>query len=297
MAVAYPEQKFQDWFTQQWAILFGRRINPKDYPWLLGPFGGLHGIGENFINQLAGEEGLIVQRNEEPKGLITSIQMLELDDTELSRLSFAVIDFYEQTSIYQLYLNVRWNPFFKPLGILVNRLFSNRINQLNMPTDNTQNPESLSSEIISLIDPLTGEVKYTIWLRTNTTNNRVMYAGIYGLCTLPSGKTCIKVVFPLPKGNATVILTPRVGRRGELILDSSGKKFGDAGFYFLLSDAKGRYWSHFISSFRDQFIISTENNFVTAKQTLSLWKLKVLKCTYRISKINENTEYARNVTR
>jgi hypothetical protein len=68
---------------------------------------------------------------------------------------------------------------------------------------------------------------------------KVIFLGIYSLCTLPSGKPCVKAVFPLPKGNATVIMSPTVGQNGELILDSTGKKFADPGFYFLLSN-----WTH-----------------------------------------------------
>ena len=63
--------------------------------------------------------------------------------------------------------------------------------------------------------------------------NKVIYSGIYTTCTLLSGITCIKAIFPLPKGNAIVILKPSVREQKELILNSSGEKFGDTGFYFL----------------------------------------------------------------
>lgn len=53
MVLAYPMQKIQDWFTQQWVILWGVKIAPEEFPWLIGPFGYLSGIGENFIIQLA----------------------------------------------------------------------------------------------------------------------------------------------------------------------------------------------------------------------------------------------------
>ncbi|WP_445432176.1 hypothetical protein [Chryseobacterium indoltheticum] len=99
---------------------------------------------------------------------------------------------------------------------------------------------------------------------------------------MPSGKTCVKAVFPLPNGNATVLMIPSVGENGELILDSSGKKFGDAGFYFLLKDSKGEYWSQFISSFRDRLIIGSENDLISAEQTLTLWHIKVLTFNYKI---------------
>ena len=89
-------------------------------------------------------------------------------------------------------------------------------------------------------DSKTDKVKRTIWLRTFKSTGQVVYSGVYETCTIPSGKTCIKAISPLPNGNATVILTPRVGKHGELILDSSGQRIGDSGFYFLLKDSKGQ---------------------------------------------------------
>jgi hypothetical protein len=281
MGLAYPMQQFQDWFTQQWVILWGTKINPKDFPWLIGPFGNLNGIGDNFINQFAEKENLIIQRDTKSQGLIPSIDMLNLSDLELSNLSQKVIGFYEHTAQYNLHFTVKWNPFFKIFGVLVNKLFSNRINQLNIPTKNIKNSESIKSEIITLLDPKSNKVRYTIWLRTFS-NGQIIYSGVYGTCKLPSGKTCVKAVFPLPKGNATVIMSPIVGTNGELILDSSGKKNGDAGFYFLLNDSKGNYWSQFIGSFRDRLIIGTENDYISAEQTLTLWSQNVLKFNYKI---------------
>jgi hypothetical protein len=215
-------------------------------------------------------------------GLIPSIAMLNLSKNELSKLSRRVIDFYEKTSNYNLKLSVKWNPFYKIFGVLVNKLFSNRINQLNIPIDNDGNIKSLKSELITLSDAKTGKSKYTIWLRTSTTNGQVMYSGIYGTCELPSGKTCIKAVFPLPNGNATIILNPCVGENGELILESSGNKIGDAGFYFLLKDFKGNYWTQFISSFRDRLTVNSGNDEIYAEQILTLWRQTVLKMTYKI---------------
>ncbi len=193
-----------------------------------------------------------------------------------------MIGFYENTANYNLNFSVEWNPFFRFFGVLLNKLFSNRINQLNIPINNIENPEPISSEIISLTDPITKLVKYTGWFRSVKSTGQVIYSGFYSTSTLPSGKTCIKAVFPLPNGNATVLMTVAVGTNGELILDSSGKKFGDAGFYFLLKDSKGNYWSQFISSFRDRLIISSENDQLSATQILTLWHMRVLKFTYKI---------------
>lgn len=284
MNLADTMQKFQDWFTQQWVIICGRKINPVEYSWLIGSFGEVNGIGEKFIHQLAEKENLTIIRNSHSKGLLDSVSSLNLSENEIKNLSKKVIDFYEKTSEYKLQLNVKWNPIFKIFGYIVNRLFSQRINQLNIPTNNIQSSEDLTSEIIELAAKNTDEVKYTIWLRKFQSTGEVIYSGIYTTCTLPSKITCVKAIFPLPKGNATVILKPSVGEKNELILDSSGNKFGDAGFYFLLNDSKGNCWSKYIKSFTDKLTVSDENEKLKAKQTLKLWNLKVSTFEYEMKK-------------
>lgn len=136
MSLADTMQKFQDWFTQQWVIICGRKINPSENTWLFGPFGEVSGIGEKFIHQLAQKEDLTIIRKSNSKGLLDSISSLYLSENEIKKLPKNVIDFYEKTSEYKLQLNVKWNPIFKIFGYVVNRLFSQRINQLNIPTNN-----------------------------------------------------------------------------------------------------------------------------------------------------------------
>lgn len=283
MGLAYPMQDFQDWFTQQWVIIRGRKIDPEEHSWLIGPFGNVGGIGEAFIDQLAEKEGLVIKRDGRSNGLIPSISDLNLPESELSRLSEPVIDFYENTAYHDLSMSVRWIPFFRTLGVLTNKLFSKRINQLNIPTQNFDDSESLTSEIITLADPVSNESRYTIWFRTIKSSGAVVYSGVYGTSTLPSGKTCIKAVFPLPNGNATVLMTPSVGPAGELTLDSSGKRFGDAGFYFLLRDSKGDVWAQFIRSFRDRLTVSLKDDHISAEQNLTLFNLRVATFSYRIT--------------
>lgn len=284
MNLAYPSQKTQDWFTQQWVILCGQKISIEDEKWLLGPFGNLNGIGEDFIHQLAEKEHLIIIRNQENQGLIPNFKYLDIPEIQLQLLSNKVIDFYENTSNYELNFSIKWNPYFKPFGILVHKLFSKRINQLNLPIQDSLDKETLSSEIIQLFDSESNELKYTIWLRKTADTNTVVYSGIYGTCKLPNGKTCVKAIFPLPKGNATVILNPIVNKNGELNLESSGTKFGNAGFYFLLEDSKSQNWAQFIKSFRDCLTIGENETKIEATQSLSLWNLKVLELKYQINK-------------
>lgn len=284
MGIAHKKQNFLDWITQQWVILFGKRIDKKENEWLIGPFGSKNGIGSRFINQLAEKEQLIIDRNKKGKGLIQSINQLNLSEDDLKVLSKEVIDLYENTADYDFDLKVKWNPLFKGCGRLLKLLFSNRIEQLNVPIKNIKNSEALSSEIIHYLDAKTREVKRTIWLRKFETTGEIVYSGIYETCETPSGKTCIKAIFPLPYGNATVILVPSVGKNGELILKSSGKKFGDSGFYFLLNDSKGSFWAKFIKSFEDRLVASVKSDRITVEQTLKIWSLNVLKLEYNIKK-------------
>lgn len=289
MGIAHRKQNIQDWITQQWVILFGRRIDKKEHEWLLGPFGNTNGIGLKFINQLAEKEQLIIDKNKKDKGLIQAINQLNLSKDDLNLLSKDVIDFYENTSNYDFDLKVKWNPFFKGCGILLKFLFSNRIEQLNVPIENIKDSRALTSKIIHLIDAKTNDIKRTVWLRTFRATGQVVYSGVYETCVIPTGQTCIKAIFPLPNGNATVILNPSVEKNGDLILKSSGIKFGDSGFYFLLNDSKGNLWAKYIKSFEDKLVASSKNDRIFVEQTLTFWKLKVLKFEYNIKKTTHDS--------
>lgn len=281
MNYAFPGQKLQDWLTQQWVIFRGKKIDPNENEWLVGPFGNVGVIGEEYISQLAEKENLIVVRNAKA-GLIPDMGHLLASGNQRETLSGDIINFYDNTSNYVLNLSLQWNSFFRFMGVLIARLFSNRINQLNIPIRNFRDDEELNSEIINLVDPESRKTVYTFWFRSVKSTGQVIYSGIYDVCKLPSGEKCIKAVFPLPNGNATVFMKPRVGPNSELILESAGKKFGDAGFYFSLKDSKGNYWSRFIKSFRDRIVIKSENGQITAEQTLTLWNCRVLQFNYKI---------------
>ncbi len=282
MKFALRKQNFQDWFTQQWAILWGRRIDTESNEWLLDPFGKPGMTGQEFIGQIIKDENLFIDKTKEIEGLIPSFNDLNLSDQ--SKLSKAISDFYERTELYELHLTIQWNPLFKILGKLVNTWFSTRIGQLNIPTKNIKNPQPLKSEIITLSDEKTNQIKYTIWYRTILASGSTMFSGIYSTCILTSGETCIKASFPLPNGNATVILKPEIDMNGQFILNASGRKFGDPGFYFVLKDSKGSLHSQYVRSFRNKLSFEISEEKISAKQILTLWNLKVLEFSYFISK-------------
>ncbi|MCB0479413.1 MAG: hypothetical protein KDC84_14695 [Crocinitomicaceae bacterium] len=284
MGIAKGKQSLQDRVTQQWVILTGKKINTEDFSWLLGPFGETDGIGDRFIQDLAKKEGLRIDTVEINKGLIQSINQLNLRKEELSILPLSIVDFYENTSNYHLELRVKWNPFFKIFGVLLRLIFSKRIQQLNVPLQNSKDSDELTNQIIHLKDKKTDEVKRTIWLRKIKSTAQVVYSGVYETCILPSGQACVKAIFPLPNGSATVILTPKVTDKGHLILESSGKEIGDSGFYFLLSDSNDQLWAKFIKSFKDTLILKEVNDGILATQKLTIWGLRLVEFEYKINK-------------
>jgi len=99
-------------------------------------------FGSQFIAQLAKEEDLIIDNHKKNRGLIQSIKQLNLSKEDSKKLSKNVIDFYENTSNYDFDLKVDWNPVFKVFGKLLQKLFSNRIEQLNVPIKDIENSRS-----------------------------------------------------------------------------------------------------------------------------------------------------------
>ncbi len=144
----------------------------------------------------------------------------------------------------------------------------------------------MKSEIIKLIDKNTNKTKYTVWYRTLKKNNNVVYSGAYSICELPnSEQKCLKVVFPLPNGNATVILKWEILADGSLKLSSDGKTFGENGFYFTLKDKQKNYWARFVDSL-DEWITVYEDadKVLRADHDLSFLGIPFLKLHYKMQK-------------
>ncbi|MBX3746294.1 MAG: hypothetical protein KF833_13390 [Verrucomicrobiae bacterium] len=181
-----------------------------------------------------------------------------------------------------------WKPGFGTLGYLVARLFSRRIQQLNLP--HGSNREIIfNSELIQLCDQ-DGRIQYTIWHRSIGDTGEVVFFGIYSTCRIPSGEACVKVTFPLPCGSATVIFRPQSDPQGGLLLVSSGESDGDPGFYFLVQDRQGCVWKHYLSGFREGIVVrEARDGSLTAEHTLRLWSLCVYSMKYSMEDMTSGT--------
>ena len=289
MAFAYPSQRLQDWLSQQWCICTGRRLTSSEATWLTGPYGNVDIIEDQYVGLLAAAENLVIKKNEPGSGLLPSISVLNLSQGDAARLRPEIADFYEHTLNYQLEVWSQWCQFFRPFAGLIARLYSRRLQQLNLPLDPLDTAFGIRSQIYKIVDPRTSESKYTVWYRHLKANEHVIYSGIYSHCTIPDGRTCVKVVFPLPRGNATVIMSVAVGKNGSLQLISRGRKFGDPGFYFLLQDSKGQHWTKYIPSFHESITVYVDDErTLRADHILNLWGSKALQLHYKMSPVSQS---------
>jgi hypothetical protein len=142
----------------------------------------------------------------------------------------------------------------------------------------------MTSEVIQLRQPESGKVRYTAWVRTSRLTGDVVYAGSYSLCSIPGHDgPCVKVAFPLPNGNAIVIMRPTAHEDGSFSITSSGRGLGDPGFYFTVHGKSGRVWARYVRAMRERIHVYTaEDEGVRADHVLTLWGVTFLRIHYRL---------------
>jgi hypothetical protein len=269
------------WFIYRLIALRGRTHAWRDVPWLAGPLGD-RVIGDAPYREVAANEGLTIEREAKDAGLVPDFQALRDDRCDPDRLAPLVREFYEHTTRFAMDV---WSRTYFPTNLALYLLvttISRQVNQLNFPLSPLEAALGMSSEIISLRKP-DGRVRYTGWFRTLGGPARVLYTGFYMTEHTPNHGPCVKVVFPMPHGNATVLLKPRIEPDGALVLDSQGKRFGDAGFYRL--DARGadrvRVWH--IKTLKELFRVYVDDHGVLrCDHTVRFLGLPVLRLHYKI---------------
>lgn len=274
----------QDKITQYWVKTTGRKINPETDGWLIGPIGDEDIIGDKFIQNLVKEGNLNYSSNTPNAGLLENISDLDFTQDELDILNKQVVDFYVNTSNYDFEIWSEWKSFFKPFGKALSIIFSKRLQQLNLPLNSLDSSKGIKSEIIKLSnEDLT---KWTVWYRKLKSTNDVIYGGIYTTVFVPKyNKSLLKVIFPLPNGNASVVMTKKVLLDGSLLLSSDGKIFGDNGFYFTLTDHKGNHWAKFVKSMHEWIKVYVDNkNVLRADHCLKFYGVPFLNLHYKMTK-------------
>ena len=157
---------------------------------------------------------------------------------------------------------------------------------MNVPLSNLDTSQGMTSSVLNLVDPTTGKIRYTAWVRQLRRSKNVLYAGSYSLCMLPGvSGACVKVVFPLPNGNATVIMYPQSSSDGSFSVTSSGLSFGEPGFYFIVSTDKG-LWAKYVRAMRESIkVYPSDSASVRADHVLRIWGATFLRLHYKLSRV------------
>lgn len=286
-----------DWLTQRWVRATGRRVDTAAHPWLAGPVGPTRGIGPDFLDRWAAQNGLAVTRPV-AAGLLPSFSALAGERFDPAAVDPAVAAFYERTSEFDLDLWSEWSGLFNPFGWLIATVFSRRLEQLNLPRSPLDASRGMTSQVVRVCDPATGEVRCNAWVRTLVRTGRVAYVGGYSVAAVPGAAgPCVKTVFPLPNGNAVVLLRPENRPGGSLELVSEGRRFGGPGFYFTVHRLSGTVVARFVRSFRERIhVYPAEPGVVRADHTMSLWGLRCLHLHYRARRANTPTPHTAAAT-
>lgn len=262
-------------------FLLGRRIAKGVNPWLDGPTGPPR-IGSGFHRSLAAEARLEVRTGQDV-GLLPDCSLLDGEAFDSSQLHPSVRDFYEHTGRYHLDVWSQWSPLFWPFGWALIHFVSRRMEQLNFPMYPLETAQGMTSSVEQLIDE-SGRVVFTSWLRRNQGSGLVIYSGLYAIAAPPGHGPCVKTVFPVPRGNATVLLRPEAGADGSLRLISSGRRFGDPGFYRITATGVGRMRVWYVRALTEVFHVYTDaDGSVRTDHTVRWWGLPVLRLHYHIT--------------
>ena len=274
---------FVDWSTQRWVQATGRRISLGDHRWLDGPIGRPAGIGANVFADYAARHNLQISEKQ-PCGLLPDFSALRGPHFNPAAIAPAVVEFYERTSEYEIDTWSQWTGPFRPFGRALAAIFSRRLQQLNVPLSGLDTSLGMTTDVKAVVNPARGNVLYAAWVRSLAKSGDVIYAGAYSVCQPPNYPgPCVRVVFPLPNGNAIVIMRPSAGPDGSLKLVSAGRHFGDPGFYFTVHGSNGTVWARYLRTMRETIrVYAGSRGEVRADHTLTVWRRTFLRLHYRL---------------
>jgi hypothetical protein len=261
----------------------GQRITFAEYPWLSGPIGGPSQIADEWLQREAERLGGILV---EGGGLLERMSDLAGGDFDPSRLAKPIVDFYETTSEYRMEVGTQWSRAAWPFGWLITSIFSQRLDQLNLPLRPLDVADGMDSRIVLILDH-SGSRLGAAWLRTLRATGQTVYSGWYGTVTLPGTEALsLRVVFPLPNGSITVFLRPEVRADGALVLRSPVGPLGTEGAYLIVSQAdRVSGWVRRVPLAENFVVWVDEEGTLRADHDLAFRKIPVVQLRYRIDRI------------
>jgi hypothetical protein len=298
--VATPSADKRSWFydliafflesgIKIWVRTTGKSIRKVDAPWLRCPLGERGRIGTGIYERIARDESLQI---EVPPGagLIPDFNALRGPGFNPDAIHPAIRHFYEHAAAYQLEV---WTEvallgrFF--LWLLV-EFISRRMDQLNFPISSLEVAKGMSSEVVQLIEPTSGRIVYTGWLRRLKSSGHVIYAGLYSTVQVPGEvNPCVKVTFPCD-GSANVYLCPVAHPDGSFGLDSSGSAWGRSGFYRIVRSGANHRRVRYVKTLHELFHVYVDDEGVLrTEHTISFLGLTIIRLHYKMSPAPSHT--------
>ena len=214
-------------------VCTSRRMSAESAPWLVGPSANSSIVDDGWVERAA--SAVSGQTSVGPDhGLLPSFSALTGPVFDPAKVDGRIADFYEHTSRWHLDLWSEWSMAAWPFGRAITALWSQRLNQLNLPMHPLDVSWGMDSRVVHIHDH-SGAVSSSAWLRTNRETGVTIYSGQYGTVTLPGGtQPSVRVAFPLPFGCFAVLLEPANDEHGGLHLRSPIGPFGAVGAYLIL---------------------------------------------------------------
>ena len=261
----------------------GRRIRRADAPWLSCFLGEPGRIGAGIYQRIAETEHLEL-RTPASAGLVPNFETLRGPGFDPGLIDPRIRHFYEHAASYHLEV---WSEayllgrFF--LWLLVEFL-STHMDQLNFPISSLEVAKGMSSEVVQLVDPRTGQLRYTGWLRRLKSSGRVIYAGIYSVASVPNeDNPCVKVTFPC-RGSANVYLRPVAHGDGSFGLESTGSAFGRSGFYRIVKSGPDHWRVRNFKTLHEIFHVYVDSEGVLrCDHEISFIGLTILRLHYKMT--------------
>jgi hypothetical protein len=268
-----------------WVRFTGRLVRKSEASWLASPLGGRERIGSGIYERVAKTEGLLI-RTPPDAGLLEHFNVLRGPNFNPDAVHPDIRHFYEHAAEYQLDV---WSEvsltgkFF--LWLLV-EFISRRMDQLNFPISSLEVAKGMTSEVVQLVEPGTGRIVNTGWLRRLKSSGRVIYAGLYSATQMPDGAgPCVKVTFPC-RGSANVYLTPVAHPDGSFGLVSSGLAFGRTGFYRMIDAGPDHYIVRHVRSLREVFHVYVDaEQVLRTDHTVFFLGLSIIRLHYKMTRV------------
>jgi hypothetical protein len=268
---------------QVWVRITGKRIREADCPWLGCPMGERGRIGTGIYERIAREEGLQIQVPP-GAGLIPDFNTLRGPGFNPDAIHPAIRHFYEHAAAYHLEVWTEVSLIGRFFLWLLVEFISRRMEQLNFPISSLEVAKGMSSEVVQLLEPASGRIVYTGWLRRLKSSGHVIYAGLYSTVEVPGEPNpCVKVTFPC-NGSANVYLCPIAHPDGSFGLDSSGSAWGRSGFYRIVHSGADHRRVRYVKTLHELFHVYVDKEGVLrTEHTISFLGLAIIRLHYKMS--------------